>query len=304
LVVLGCFPNPSSLAGTSPSPKGQRALLEYSIAIEGEFEHRSGHRDEFYKWSTRRLLEAKVEMQATEPRKQSRLFPKDEQTAAAMKGPDQDYRDLAKQMEACPKGDTDCQMQLAMKMMNSNYMQQQNKASQAMEKTPERYQTWQPVQGGKLEAKVKYEDHREEVYYTAGREYHDCRLVAQDPLSDVGRKVLDGMAQAFLVEVDAQTRQQRALIPFTGDLPGQSTCLEGMGSNKANRKKSQQDEYLHFFPKMDVAAGLDGKAPGSDPAVISSGEQTIEGVVPNLSGFTSQREVPVRVTVRWKLTRK
>ena len=53
---------------------------------------------------------------------------------------------------------------------------------------------------------------------------------------------------------------------------------------------------------MDVATGLEGRAPGSDPAVISSGKQTIEGVVGNLTGFTTQREAPVRVTVRWQLT--
>ena len=69
-------------------------------------------------------------------------------------------------------------------------------------------------------------------------------------------------------------------------------------------EKREQDEFLHFFPKMDVTAGLEGDAPGSDPRVISSGEQTIDGVVGNLTGFTSQREAPVRVTVRWKLTRE
>jgi hypothetical protein len=276
-------------------------VLVYSINIEGDFEHRSGHRDEYYKWSTRRKLEASLELLADKPQKQSRLFP---EGAAAPQTPDQGYQDMAKQMEACPKNDTACQMQLAMKMMGSDYMQQQIKASEDMQQVPERYQSWHPHAGTRVDAKVAYDDHREEVYYTAGREYHDCHLAVQDPLSDLGRKFLDGMARNISIEVDVQTGRQRMLIPYTGDVPGQSTCLEGMGSNKANMEKRQQDEFVHFFPKMDVAAGLEGDASGADPAVISSGEQTVEGVVGNITGFTSQREAPVRITVRWKLTRE
>lgn len=284
-------------------PAGERALIEYSISVEGDFEHRPGHRDEFYKWSTRRKLEATVEMQAGKPRKQSRVFSQDAQGAAAQT-PDEDYRNLAEQMDACPKGDTACQMQLAMKMMGSGYMQQQIQASEAMEEMPNRYQAWQAVEGGKVEVKAAYDDHWEEVYYTAGREYGDCHLVVPESLSELGRKYVERAARSFLVEVDAQTGRQRALIPPTVDIPGQRNCLSGIGSNKADMQKTQQEEYVHFLPRMDVQAGFDGKAPGADAAIISSGEQTAEGLVEHLSGNTPQREVPVRVTVKWKLTRK
>lgn len=140
--------------GGMPDSKGQHALLEYSIAIEGDLELRSGRRDEFYRWSTRRLLEATLEMQAGEPQKESGVFAKDARQSAVAQSPNADYRDLARQMESCQKNDTACQMQLAMKMLGSGYMQQQVKASEDMRKLPKRYQTWHPVKGAKVEAKI------------------------------------------------------------------------------------------------------------------------------------------------------
>lgn len=291
-------------AGTPLYPKGQKAWLEYSIVVEGDFKHRSGKRDEYYNWSTRRRLDVKMPMQAHEAQKVAHLFPKDAQTEAAMKGPDQTYRDMAKQMDSCPKNDTGCQMRLAMQMMNSDYMRQQTKASEALGKMPLRYQTWSAPADGKVEAKVAYMDHREQVYYTAGREYHDCRLSVQDPLAEDGRKYLERIARGFSIEVDAQTGQQLAGIPFTGGLPGQRLCMEGSNADQARKHQTRQDEFVNFFPKIDAGKTLKGKVPPGESAVISSGEQTFEAPVEHLEGFTPQRTVPVRVTVRWTLTRQ
>ncbi|MEZ5560728.1 MAG: hypothetical protein R3E86_19550 [Pseudomonadales bacterium] len=294
---------PAAAGSTSLAAPGQRALLEFSIAIEGAYEHRSGHRDEFYKWSTQRLLEAKVELQAGKPRKTSGAFSPDSQNAAAAQAPDQDYQDMAKQMEACPKDDTSCQMQLAMKMMNSGYVQQQTQAAEAAGKLPDRYQDWKAAPGGRIEVRASYDDHWEEVFYTAGREYHDCHLVMPEVPSDIGRKYLEGAARMFVIEVDAQTGQQLALIPRSVDFPGQRSCQDGTGSSAM--ATTTQDEYVHFFPTTDAGTWLEGDAPGSDQNLISSGEQTLEAKVEHIAGTSlmAERVAPVRVTVRWKLTR-
>jgi hypothetical protein len=77
--------------------------------------------------------------------------------------------------------------------------------------------------------------------------------------------------------------------------------MEGVNADEARKHQTRQDEFVNFnfFPKIDAGKTLVGKVPPGEGAVISSGEQTFEVPVK-----LPQRTVPVRMTVRWTLTRQ
>jgi hypothetical protein len=305
--------NPAVADSVQLYPKGQRASLAYTMTIEGDVDHRPGRRDEFYIWSTRRTLTATLEMEAQEAQKQNATFLRDVKTARASdnplaktmrQGPDDEMLALQKQMKACPQNDTACQMQLAMKMMGTGYMQQQTEASAAQQKLPARYQLWQVAKTGKASAKAVIDDHWEQVYYEAGREHGKCHLALQQPFSENDRQRLDATAGGFMIEVDGKSDKQRIFIPAHGDLPSQMDCLGIAGSDSNTPEKHSERGYRRFFPKMDVANGLTVSATGRDKNVISSGELTIKDATLDLPGNAPQRETPVRITVKWKLTKR
>lgn len=284
---------------------GQRALLTVTIAVDGSVEKRQGSRDEVVKWSTQRTFEATVEMAAGKPDKSSLR-----DVLGGNGGPQQALlEDIQKQSEACGQ-DQACQMQVAMKLMNSPAMQESMNA-------PVRYQVWRPVEeGDRLEYSGKHVETLHTVFYTAARETTDCTMTAPkispeltkieaasvEKWTKISEETLADSARSFVVEIDsADNAGVLSIASPLGMGFGDIECVQNIGSGPETTHHSTNPTLLPLQGDS-LPLLVEGTAAGN--SVIASGSATVDSsqALNNLGvGFAVDVQAPLKIAVRWEL---
>lgn len=304
-------------------PKGQRALLDFSLQIEGVADQRLGQRDEGVKWSTLRSIEASLELTADAPNALSATINQDlaagrepdHPAATLQQAPPPEVRDLQKQLDACGKDDIGCQMRLAMKLMGTQHVQAQLRAGDELAAMSPRYQVWRASSGGLREIRADYQEHWETVFYTAARETADCRLKApavspalpetagagKVDWTAMNRQALDGNARSLLVEVDGQTGGNRLHLRLPGQVFADQHCTSDIGNGPTETRTSRQ---VSFQPPLQLESDwIDGDPAAGDVIAAGTRAYDLTTELGNLNvGFNAAAKVPLRVKLRWQLT--
>lgn len=312
--------------GSALAAKGQSGLLTLSVLVEGDVNERLGKRDEMVHWSTRRSFVATLDMVAEQAQVTSATFTREVASgdhanhpgAVFQQQPSSEMAELQKQLAACDKNDTACQMRIAMQMMGTEQMQAQIKASDALAQMPPRYQLWRALpRGGRAEVDAAYQEQWQTVFYTATRESANCTLQApaisptlteadsgaQVDWGEHNRKALEANARSLAVEVDAQTGNNRLRLALASTVFGDLHCTSDIGNGPAETRDSRT---VSFQPPIatDNQYWIDGaRAQGS---TVASGSREFDVEVPlqNLGvGFAVDVKVPLHITLRWELKR-
>lgn len=286
--------------------RGKHAMLTVSVTVDGSVEKPQGHRDEVVKWSTKRSFEAKVEMVADKAESMS--------VSESFNGPSDATRaaleDIQKQAKACGE-DKMCQMQVAMKLMNSPAI---NGAADA----PARYQVWRAVDsdGAAIEATGSHKESLNTVFYTAARETTNCTYTAPkvspelskldanagDMWAKLNKQAIESSSRAFMVEVDSIDKT--GVLNILSGLSvgsGNIECVQNIGSGPESSQHSKTETLLPTEgTKFPVK--VTGTAKGD--TVIASGSSTLKMIqkLNNLGvGFAVDVDAPLDVVVRWEL---
>jgi hypothetical protein len=302
LGLLLVHPLASFAAGFAES--GARAELTVTVSVEGSvYAPQEGTRDEYVRWSTKRLFEATVEMEAENPRRDSAgpATPDQEDAQAKL------YADLSKQAEAC-KQDQACLMRIAMQMQNSPELG-------GGEVNQQRYQLWKSPTDASTQVKASYEDKWDTLFYVSTAETNECTLVAPKSPTELAiddassrasweessRKSVESSARSFTVEVDSETQSTFLKVVGASAGAGEQTCTITIAGRP---ETSRTNPYGTVLPvgEMEVPLWLKGSAPGS--SIISSGSHTIDTSLHLTqlgSGFAVDATVPLKVKVEWTL---
>jgi len=302
VVLLNGFASPAS-AGPLVAA-GDRALLTVSVKVEGSVEKPQGDRDSVVKWSTRRSVEATVELEAGKPDKYSIG-----EGQSGLAGAQQDAAmEMAKQAEACGE-DQACLMRLAMQAMDSPSMK-------AAQDALLRYQIWSAApEGNRLEVSGRHEETLHTVFYSGARETTDCKLTApqvspeltkSDPgaqarIEQENREIQEQHARGFSVEVDGVGKASLLAMGLLAVGSGDIDCTQNIGSGP---ERSHHKDNPILLPRGDLPIPLlvKGSAPGG--SIIASGSTTLDArqELNNLGvGFATNVTAPLKVTVRWEL---
>jgi hypothetical protein len=309
----------SSIAAVAQSDgglvaKGTTGQLKVSVLVEGTAEKSLGGKGEMVKWTTRRSFEAVVPVVAGEQQAISAAAQPGLAASMAQK-PSGEMAELQKQMQACPKNDTTCQMQLAMKMMNTSQMQEQLKTAEELEKAPRSYQVWAAdPKGPAATVEASYNEQWHTVFYTAARETTDCTLKApaispalagldsgnKIDWVEMNRKALQFDAKSLAVEVDARTGASRLRLVLPGNVYGELRCVQDIGGS---RNETSDSNPVTFQPpiELDSAGWLGG---GTSAGAIATGmlEFDVQQPLANLrAGFAVDVQAPLHVTLHWQL---
>lgn len=287
---------------------GQRALLKVSVDVEGSVKAPQGKRGEVVEWSTQRHFTASIPMEAED--QASTSFSAAVGSDAAARA--QDYQELARQAEACGQ-DQACLMQLAVKMSDSSAAEQAGKGAP-------RYQLWRAVREGdaEVDAKASYQDTWHTLFYSAAAEITDCTLTApvvspeltrvdaalQTLWDEKNRETQLASARAFALETDAQMQSSQLHVPALGVGSGDEKCIRTLGGPPKTAHRASNGAVLPVG-ELAVPLRLAGSAPGT--IVIASGAAQIDTrlVLEQLGvGYAVDATVPLKVTVRWELTKQ
>jgi hypothetical protein len=270
-----------------PVAVGKRALLTLNIQIEGAGARVDKKEGVDIQWSTKRVLDAKIEMVAMKP-----------QTMSAAAGAPADLTALAKEAEKCKPEDTACQMAVAMKMMAAQ-------GGGAGATTP-RYQAWKAAaKGSRLEVTADYQEQWDGVFLTGARETRTCRAVFKGSTTNPAtsakdreslRTGLDGLN----LEVDTETGKSSMMQTFGSYVTGEKKCR----INDAGRVFDENEtSSLTFFPPLDTKANGGWLAGGVATApAISRGElnHTTKTDSQTMAGLMSVT-TPLKVKIRWEM---
>ncbi len=297
-------PVSEALAGNILAPKGQKALLEYTIDIEGLA---SGTNQNYrsQKWSTRRTLVASAMLTALQPSVQDPGDPGGSHRASksgdAGFKPSHETAAYMAEMEKCGN-DMSCRMRIAQKMQNDPKVKaDMNKGTESTKGSP-RYQVWVVERTSSVTGNVKVEVKTEDYFKTAVDEITNCTETAEVAFE----KLIGGSTWPATIKIDAKAGTYAANI----DIPSKTflakiDCMLQMGRERSERhttsgrkflpEKYQQatlDDIEVFRGGADAAAG--GRRLAHSEKVVTGDYGTLVGNVP----------MAAKITVRWSITLK
>lgn len=281
-----------------PVAVGKRALLTLSVQIEGSGQRASRSDGTDVKWSTRRVLDAKIELVATKPQVISQVQVGDGKSYE----PSADLAALQKEAEKCKPDDTACQMAVAMKMMESQGGQKMMADAEAEQAKPPRYQTWKPVpKGGRLEVTGDYQEQWDGVFLTASREVRNCKVSFSSAASTPkDRETLQLDLDGNHVEIDTQTGKSALMLVIGSYVVRELKCHINDGGRVFDEKDNKN---LVFSPPIDTQSTGGWVAGGAlAGTAISRGELNFVSK-PDARAITGMMSVnaPLKVKLRWEL---
>jgi hypothetical protein len=257
------------------------------------------------KWSTHRVLDAKVELVAQKAEGQSAANIKG-QVASAFK-PSADMAALQKEAQMC-KQDTACQMAIAMKMMETDDAKQLMQQSEAAQQAPPRYQPWAtPPKGGRVDVKVEYQEQWDGIFLTASREVRNCKVALSPASSNAGtlsakdRGTLADGLKGLNLEIDTQTGKSWLMLVVASYAAGETQCHINDGGRVSDER---ENKTLSFNPPIDMESTggwVEGSA--ASGATLARGEMNFDTKTDahSLTGLMSVT-APLKVKIRWELT--
>jgi hypothetical protein len=306
LLLAWCLARSAQLHAADFAEAGARAMLTVKVSLEGEVNAPQGNRDEVVRWSTRRLFESTVEVEARKPDKASV-----DTNAAGGQDPQADlYADLAKQAQACGQ-DQACMMRMAMQMTNSPEL----KAAKA---SGPRYQVWEAVNDATAQVTASYEEKSYSMFYVSGPEISDCTLLApkitanmtrgdaaaQARLEKKNESTLQNSARSFAVEVDQQTQSSKLVVGVVSAGRGEEACTLSLAGNAETTYQAGDGVIL---PEGDLKIPLMFSGGTAAPSSIASGsaEREVPLLLTHLgSAFGVKVTVPLKLKVSWELKQK
>lgn len=299
-IATGLVLTTSAVNAAAPVAVGKRALLTLKIEIDGAGNRVSRSDGVDVKWSTRRVLEAKVELVAGAMKGTSAADIKD-QVAAATAGPSARLAALQKEAEKCKQGDTACQMAIAMKMMETDEAKGIQAREEAAQAAPPRFQTWEAPKAGRVEVTAEYQEQWDGVFLTASREVRTCKSAYAGPANVVkDRETLQTGLRAVDVEVDTKTGTSALLMVVGSFVAGDLKCHINDGGRVFDERDNKS---LGFAPPFDHDATAGWMAGGlATPSAISRAEVNY-ATKPEARSITGMMSVtaPLKVKVRWEL---
>lgn len=302
VVAAGLAASVSAAHGAAPAAVGKRALLTLHIEIDGAGQRASRSDGVDVKWSTRRVLDAKIELVATKAEGMSAA----QAAAATVSGPSSDLAAIQKEAEKCKSDDMACQMAIAMKMMETEDARKMMSGDAATQAAALRYQTWQPVpKGGRVEVTGEYLEQWDGVFLTASREVRNCKSAfSGGPLGTAmaakDRDTLQNGLKGNHVEVDTQTGKSSLLLVIGSYVARESKCHINDGGRVFDESENTS---LTFAPPLDSKSSGGWVAGGiAAGTAISRGEVNYV-TKPAAQSTTGMMSVtaPLKVKIRWEL---
>jgi hypothetical protein len=300
----------SAANAAAPVPVGKRALLTLNIQIDGAGQRASRSDGIDVKWSTHRVLDAKVELVAAKAQGTSAADVKGQVAAASGYKPSADLAALQKEAEKCKPNDTACQMAIAMKMMDTDDAKKMMQQDQAAQAAAPRYQTWETApNSGKVEATGEYQEQWDGVFLTASREVRNCKsafpgtptgTTSGTAIAAKDRETLQTGLKGNSVEIDTQTGKSSLLLVVASYVAGELKCHINDGGRVSDER---DNKTLSFRPPLDTTSTggwvTGGVAAG---AAISRGEVTLltKADAQSITGMMSVT-APLKVKIRWEL---
>lgn len=295
LTVVGSMAN-----AAAPVPAGKRAMLSLNIEVDGAGQRVSKSNGIDMSWSTRRRLEARIEVVADAPGKFS-------QANAAAQGAaykqSTSMEALQKEAQKCGADDTACQMAVAMKMMETDDAKQAMQQAVVAQSAPARYQLWKPAaKGGRADVKAEYKEQWDGVFLTASREVRNCKidLPAVSALSAEARDNLAAGFRGLSVEIDTQTGKNWLMAAMAFFAQGEVKCHINDGGRVSDKR---ENKTLNFNAPIDTKSN-GGWVAGGTPAgaAIARGELNFDTKPDAQAQSGVSVTAPLKVKMRWELT--
>jgi len=305
-LILAALP-PGAYAFTLLAPKGQKAILEYTIDIEG---NASGTNNNYQsqQWWTRRSLVARATLIAQQPSIQDPGDPGGPHRAASRPKneafqPSPEMAAFMAELEKCGE-DMNCRMQVTQKMMQNPKVQadvqKAKKTGEALSKGPPRYPIWIADRKTPTTGTVKMEVKRDQLFKTAVDERETCRETADLKFEDLMR----GATWPTTIKIDAQAGTYAANIGGVGNtFTVKIDCVRLDGRQRSEQhttsgRKFLPEKYQKGMPdEIQVFQGRPEAAPGG--GWLAQGEKVLTGLYGTLVG---DAPMTAKVKVRWVLT--
>lgn len=303
-------PISASPGGNMIAQKGQKALLEYTIDIEGNASGSDYNNQYQKKWSTKRTLVAKAMLTAQhpsaqdpgEPGGQHRAFSKSKSGNTEFKPSNETAKYMA-EMEKCGN-DMNCRMRIAQKMQNDpNVVGDMNKGKKIAkaEKGPARYQMWTVERKSAVTGSVKMEV-KSENHVKALDEHAYCAETAEAQFENL----ISGSTWPATIRIDAEAGTYAANFDIPSKVfQARIDCKEQNGPERSERHETSGRKFLPekyqqgSLDDIEVfRGGADGASGGKR---LAHGEKSVTGIYGDLFG-----KVPMaaKITVRWSITLK
>jgi hypothetical protein len=303
LAILFTIPGTSAQPDVLAAP-GANAILTVKVTVKGEVEASQGKRDEVVKWSTQREFSTRLKMAAGEAESASAADP----TAGLGDSGFAAMEDMQKQALACGE-DQACLMRIATQMMNSQEVQQAQKA-------PDRYQVWSAMHGeAPLELSGSHQDKWHTFFYAAARETTDCTITGPmastkagldartlELLKETSKEGFENSTLAFKVEVDSveNTAALNIWSPLSIGFSEQK-CIFDIGSVADT---SYESTNLAMIPadSLTLPIVVPGTLGGNSGNASGSASFEISHKLENLrAGYAVDVKAPLKLEVSWEL---
>jgi hypothetical protein len=295
-------------AGPIPlAPKGQKAVLDYSIEIEGSASG-SNKNGEYERWSTRRSLVVKATLVAMQPTGQDPGDPGGPHAAARRPKnqafePSSDMKAMLARMEKCGE-DMACRMKVSQEMMQNPQiqadMQKAKKSGEASRDAPPRYQAWIADSKSGATGSIKLDVQRDQLFKTATTERETCGESAELPLE----KLLRSSSWPTTINIDSQAGTYSANIGGVGlTIISKTDCVNHDARGRTEGHSQSGTDFLPQSYQQGTAADIEAFRGETDvPAVdrrLAHGTKVLTGVYGTVMGGVP---MTAKVTVRWSVT--
>ncbi len=301
-------PPSGAYAATLLALRGQKAVLEYIIDVDGK----SSGRDKNYEyqhWSTRRSLVVKATLVAEQPSIQDPGDPGGLHKAASRPNneafqPSPEMAALLAEMGKCGEN-MDCRMRVTQKMMQNPKVQadiqKARKEGESLAKGSPRYQVWYPDRKTPATGTVSMEVQKDERFKTAVDERHTCREAAEVTVEGL----MHGAAWPATIKIDAQRGTYAANIGDPGLIVlAKTDCVSLEGRKRSEQHSQSGVKFLPEKYQQGATDDIEVFRGGADAATggrrLAHGEKVLIGLYGEMGGVP----MTAKVTVRWSVTLK
>ena len=298
----------SAAGATDLAPKGRKALLEYSIEIEGKASA-SNKNGEYQHWSTRRSLAVQTTLIAQQPSVQDPGDPGGPHAAAGRPKdqpfqPSADMEAFTAEIEKCGE-DIACRMRLTQKMMQNPQIQadvqKAQKAAESLRGAP-RYQIWLVDRKTPATGTLKMEVQEDELFKTAVDERRTCRQAAEMTLEQLSH----GVSWPAMIKIDAQAGTYAANIGGVSlHFVAKKDCINLDGKERSQEHTEPGTSFLPGKYQKGAPDEVEVFRGGADAATggrrLAHGEKVLTGLYGSVMGGVP---MTAKVTVRWTVTVK
>ncbi len=282
----------AAAAAAGLAPKGQKAVLEYTIDIEGKA-NASNKGGEYQNWSTRRSLSVKATLVAMQPTIDDPGEPGGPHVAS--KRPNQPFQlssasaALFAELEKCGE-DTSCRMRVTQKMMQNPQiqadMQKAGKAAEKLRHGSPRYQMWFTDSKSPSTGTVKMEVQADQMFKTSVKEYRTCRQYAEFPFE----QLLHGGTWPATFRFDAQTGTYAANIGgLSLNFVAKTDCVS---RDERGRTEEHTQTGANFLPEKyqqqgrieDTEVFQGGADVATSGRQLAHGERSLTGLYGSVMG--------------------